>query len=63
MKTYVLEEMGNSKCPDCLSQVHWLAPKLEEMNDKDPTFFICLKCVFIGQVGKGPIRGGGRKKE
>lgn len=41
----------SSSCPICKKPVHLL----QDRNDKNPKFYICHPCNFIGQVGVGPV--------
>lgn len=54
-KRYVRAIMPKSRCPKCDGLVSWIRPKLDNNPHKDPSFFICFDCGFIGQVGYGPV--------
>ncbi len=53
MKTYIISKMPKSVCPKCDDNVWWLAPL--QVDNSDPTFFLCVTCGYIGQVGVGPV--------
>ena len=55
VKIYQMEKMPKSTCPACEEKVDWLRPEFDEMTDDDPSFFICFKCGFVGQVGVGSV--------
>lgn len=50
---YVLEKMGKARCPKCGKRVLWLRPEDDVL--KDPSFYICYACLWVAQVGVGPV--------
>ena len=55
MMEYISEKLTKSTCKICGMGVLWLRPIGLETDDDAPTFYICHKCKFIGQVGVGQV--------
>ncbi len=50
---YILQETEKSFCPECKSKVKMLCDK-DDMISK-PAFYICVRCPYVSEVGKGPV--------
>ena len=53
MNDYVLSPATKSRCSNCESYLHMLAPF--NMTKKLPKFWICFICKTIYRIGKGRI--------
>jgi len=50
--SYLLMKTQSSYCPACNKKVYLLC---EESGKKNPAFYICFDCKFIGELGKGRV--------
>ena len=58
---YKLARARQTFCPHCDIEVVCLMPAEFDDFDKYPGFYICPNCVYIGQLGVGPVGVAGRK--
>jgi ribosomal protein S27AE len=52
---YTLIKTERDFCPRCHEGVTLLSPEVLKLG-KLPGFYICFKCGFVGEVGRGPVR-------
>ena len=56
-KTYIMHTVDQTSCPKCDKSVVLLAPSEWKWEpEKDPSFYVCWDCEWIGQVGIGPVK-------
>jgi hypothetical protein len=56
-KTYVMNTTGQSRCPKCDKPITLLAPvEWTWEPGKEPSFYVCFDCKWIGQIGVGPVK-------
>jgi len=56
-KEYIMHTVGQTGCPKCDKPVNMLAPSEWKWEpEKDPSFYICWDCEWIGQIGVGPVK-------